>query len=77
MMSLCLICDNSSSPYTIHPFQVMDPSVPRSCKDWLMLNGDVGRIRTDHGWKGVTDESMTMVNMVDLSDVLVTGSLVD
>ena len=42
-----------------------------------MLNGDVGRLWTDHGRMGVLDESMTMVDPVNLSDVLVTGSLTD
>ena len=42
-----------------------------------MLNGDVGRIWTDHGGKGVPDESMAMVDTVNMSNVLVTGSLAD
>ena len=42
-----------------------------------MLDGDVGRIWTDHGWKGVPDEGMTMVDPVNTSNVLVTGSLAD
>ena len=42
-----------------------------------MLDGDVGRIGTDHGWKGVPDEGMTLVDPVNTSDVLVTGSLAD
>ena len=42
-----------------------------------MLNGDVGRIWTDHGGMGVPDESMTMMDTVNSSDVLVTRSLVD
>ena len=42
-----------------------------------MLNGDIGRIRTDHGEMGVPDEGMTMVDAVDLSNVLVTGTFAD
>ena len=41
-----------------------------------MLNGDVGRIWTDHSRKGILDEGMAMVDTVHSSDVLVTGSLV-
>ena len=42
-----------------------------------MLNGDVGRIRIDHGRMGVPDEGMTMVDMVDSSNVLIAGSFTD
>ena len=42
-----------------------------------MLDGNVGRIRTDHGRMGVPDEGMTMVDTVDLSDLLITGSFMD
>ena len=42
-----------------------------------MLNGDVERIGAGRGGMGVPDESVTMVNTVNSSDVLVTGSLVD
>ena len=41
------------------------------------MNGDVGRIWTDHGWMRVPDEGMTMVDPVNTSNVLVTGSLTD
>ena len=39
-----------------------------------MLDGDVGRVWADHGGMGVSDEGMTMVDTVNLSDVLVVGS---
>ena len=42
-----------------------------------MLDGDVGRVWADHGGMGVSDEGMTMVDTVDLSNVLVTGSFTD
>ena len=42
-----------------------------------MLNGDVGRIWTDHSRMGVSNEGMAIVDMVHSSDVLVTGSLTD
>ena len=42
-----------------------------------MLGGNVGRIRIDHGWMGVPDKGMTMVDTVDSSDLLVAGSFTD
>ena len=42
-----------------------------------MLDGNVGRIWTDHGWMGIPEEGMTMVDPVNTSNVLVTGSLAD
>ena len=41
------------------------------------LNGNVGRVWTDHGRMGVPNKGMTMVDTVYLSDVLMAGSLAD
>ena len=50
---------------------------PPVCKDGSTLNGDVGRIWTNHSRKGILDKGMAMVDTVHSSDVLVTGSLSD
>ena len=42
-----------------------------------MLDGDVGGVWTDHGRMGVPDEGMTMVDMVNSSNLLVAGSFTD
>ena len=42
-----------------------------------MLNGNVGGIRTDHGRMGVPNKSMAIMNAVNSSNVLVTGSFTD
>ena len=55
----------------------MDTSVPRSWKHRTTLNGNVRWVGTDHGKMGVSNEGMTIVNMVDSSKMLVTGSFMD
>ena len=42
-----------------------------------MLNGNVGRIGTNHGGMGIPDKRMAMVEAIHSSDVLITRSFVD
>ena len=74
-MSLCLVSDDGSCPYPIHPSQVVDTLISGSSKNRATLDGDVGWIRTNDCRMGVPDEGVGMMNTIHTGNLLVVPSI--